>query len=716
MKLRSLVSRAVNRLARNSLRTKLQAIIIVLMMAALLATTAAFIVGTRLTQQRLLGSQTEAESERVVTAIQSRAQDLTAAARLLAEDPQIAEALQQDSEEALQTLNGRAVRVRDRFSIGLIQIYDADGTAKANLLLSSLYRESDLLDETEPDHLIVRLIEERAILLSRSRLPGGSGDVVTGIDLSSELDRLAQQYRLTSELGLIIRDPKSEAIVAQVTTLEDETFPFDQNQPHGRANFVRRHTTQLGLNPAELILARSTTEIRQLMTTGLTVMILSSTLTGALLLALSIPLMRAIARPIHQLSETANAIADGDLSRRGEAIAPGSFLRVGHNDEIGLLTNSFNRMVEQLQDLYNTLESRVDARTRELATAAEVARSVSSSLDLDVILEAVSERIQNRLMCDYVAVYTIDDEASVAVLNKAVGEKKPFKPGYEVTLNANTPVARAARIHTSCLIADTSQEQRYLPTSWLPSSRSVAAIPILAGSDVIGVLELQSREVDKFSSEVHKLLNTLADQIGTGIQNARRYTEEQKRRRFTEVLELTGRILSGSLDLQELPGRALSSLRALVDYERGSLWMEEGSRLKPLAQYGYVDERPLHRTSLMTECSVYAKICHARQPLLIDDVQEQSEWETYPWLDGDRAWMGVPIITAHGKVIGMVSLTSTEIGVFDDEDAVWVQAFASQAGIALENASLYTEIAAISGESSMPYTERADVQGGSYKI
>jgi GAF domain-containing protein len=60
----------------------------------------------------------------------------------------------------------------------------------------------------------------------------------------------------------------------------------------------------------------------------------------------------------------------------------------------------------------------------------------------------------------------------------------------------------------------------------------------------------------------------------------------------------------------------------------------------------------------------------------------------------------------------MVSLTSTETGVFDADDAVWVQAFASQAGIALENASLYAEIAAISGESAMPYTERADVQGG----
>jgi GAF domain-containing protein/HAMP domain-containing protein len=702
MNLRSLLRGVTDRLALNSLRAKLQVIIAALMITALVATTVAFTVGTRMTQQRLLDSQTDAEIERVVTAIRARAQDLTAAARMLAQDPQVAAALGQHNEEALQTLNGRAVLVRDRFTIGLIQIYDANGTAKANLLLAELYQESDLLDEIEPDQLAVRMVEGRAILLTRRRLSNGLGDVITGIDMSSELDRMTRQYRLTSELGLVVKDPKGEAVLAEVSTPGNEAFPFDQDQGHERGNYIKRQPVRLGVSPVDLMLARSTREIRGLMMTGLTVMFLSSTLTAALLLLISIPLMRAIARPIHQLSEAANAIADGDLSRPGETIIPGSFLRVGHNDEIGLLTTSFNRMVAQLQDLYTNLESRVDARTRELATAAEVARAVSSSLDLDVILEAASELIRDRLECDYVAIYTLEEDADVAVLSQASGEPRPFNPGYEVTLGANIPVARAARTHTACLVDDTHQDTRYLPTSWLPTTRSVAAIPILAGSDVIGVLELQSREVGRFSPETRDLLNTLADQIGTGIQNARRYDEEQKRRRFTEVLELTGRILSGSLDLEELPGRALSTLRALVDYERGSLWMKEGARLKPLAQYGYADERPLHRTVLGIEEGLYAQISRERRPLLIDDVHTQENRQSCPWLDGDRAWMGVPIITAHGKVIGMVSLTSTEAGAFDDDDAIWVQAFASQAGIALENASLYAEIAAISKESAIP--------------
>ena len=696
MKRRSSLRQAVGRLALNSLRAKLQITIAVFMITAMLATTVAFIVGTRLTQQRLLGSQTEAEAERVVTALRVRAQDLTAAAQLLAADPQIAGIFHRDDEDALQTLNSRAVLIRDRFNIGLVQIYDADGRAKANLLLSTLYQESDLLHEIEGDQLAVRLIGGQAIVLSRSDMPDGRGYVITGINLSSELDRLTKQYRLTSEIGMVVSAPGHDMIVTEVSTPGSENFPFDQNQVHGREHYIRRQTIHLGQNPVELVLARPTTDIRKLMTTGLTVMILSSTLTASLLLILSIPLMRAIAHPIHQLSEVANAIAEGDLSRRGEAIAPGSFLRVGHNDEIGLLTTSFNRMVEQLQDLYNHLESRVEARTRELATAAEVARAVSASLNLDAILEAAVERIRDRLTCDYVAIYTIDEGSDVAVLRKFAGDRPPFKPGYEVTLSANIPAARAARIHTACLIADTTTEKRYLPTSWLPTSQSIAAIPILAGSDVIGVLELQSRQVGRFSSEDTNLLNTLADQIGTGIQNAGRYNEEQKRRRFTEVLELTGRILSGSLDLQELPGRALSSLRALVNYERGSLWMEEGTRLRPLAQYGYVDERPLHRTTLTTADSLYTEIARERRPLLIDDVREQDAWKRNPWLDGDRAWMGVPIITARGKVIGMVSLASTEAGAFNDDDAVWVQAFASQAGIALENASLYAEIASMS--------------------
>jgi len=146
--------------------------------------------------------------------------------------------------------------------------------------------------------------------------------------------------------------------------------------------------------------------------------------------------------------------------------------------------------------------------------------------------------------------------------------------------------------------------------------------------------------------------------------------------------------------VESLPSRVLSTLNALIKYDRGSLWLQEGPKLMPLAQYGYADERPMHQKSLSSQGDIYRKITTDRRPLIIDDVTVESCWQQHPWLPGDRSWMGVPV-TAKGKTIGMICLTRNNKGDFDEEDAMWAQSYASQAGIALENAYLYAEIAAM---------------------
>jgi GAF domain-containing protein/HAMP domain-containing protein len=680
----------------DSLRAKLQLAVAILMMASLLITTVTFVISTVVTQTRLLRAQTTKESSQIIEALEARVDNLRSATQMLAADPSVAEAVRSDSEDALQTLNARAVAVRDRFNAGLIQIYNADGVARTNLLLSSLYRESTLLDQVKPNQAAVKEINERVILMHRAELPDGLGSVITGVDLETELDELVQRYRLSADPGLVFEPSTASDQAPQVSTVE--SFPFETRVGRGLRIYSRKTPLRLGDREATLIMVRSTADIRDMTATGLAVMIVSTTLTTVLLLIVSMQLTRAITRPIHQLSETANDVAAGNFQRRN-TITAASFLKVGQNDEIGALTTSFNYMVDQLQDLYAHLESRVKTRTQELATAAEIARLVSSSLDLDVILHQVAHALRRRVEADIVAFFLIDEDARVAELEHVSGDDYPLAPGEVMTLEAQTPVSAAAKLHAACLVSDTERTSRYLPTSWYPKIRSAIAVPLMAGNRVIGILELQSKIPGKFDPETANLLNTLADQIATGIQNAQRYSEEQRRRRFTEVLELTGRILSGSLDMHELPGRALSSLKALVDYERGSLWMARDRRLEPLAQYGYIDERPIHKKRLGIDADLYTKIAEDRRPMMIDDVREQSKWEAEFWLPGDRSWLGVPIITATGKIIGLVSLTSSEIAFFDTDDAVWVQAFASQAGIALENANLYAEIAR-SGEEA----------------
>lgn len=142
---------------------------------------------------------------------------------------------------------------------------------------------------------------------------------------------------------------------------------------------------------------------------------------GALLLGgLTALAVRQAIAPIDGLTETATAIAGGDLSR----VAP-----VESEDEFGILARAFNRMTEQLLELIGGLEQRVTERTRDLEArsqqleaAAEVGRASSSFLDVNELIETTVELIRERFSLYYVGLFLVDKPREFAVLRAGTGE------------------------------------------------------------------------------------------------------------------------------------------------------------------------------------------------------------------------------------------------------------------------------------------------------
>lgn len=675
----------------HTLRDKLRVIITLLMALSLLGSSLAFVVSTVWTHTQLLRRQTEASSRQLTQALENRVRNLEAAASLLANDPAVAHALQMNNEESLAVLNSRAVAVRERFELGLVQIYNAEGLARTNLLLATLYRETSLLAELPPGSSAVRVVNDHALLLTRAPVPTNLGDIMLGLDLHEEIHRLLNRYRLSAELGLQFTAPAlpaAPAVLMRIAT--DEDFPFDA--PVGRSAGLYKHQLpfQLGETPVDLFLTYSTAESQQMATSGILVMLLSTVVTTGLLIALSTRLMRRVVQPIQQIATTAAAVATGDLTQRIALPPAGRWLSIGHDDEIAVVAEAFNHMLGELQDLYAHLEARVAARTHELSVAAELAREVSANLDAAWILQTAVQTIRRQLGFDRVGVFLLDAAAGQLVLREVSGAIGPYPKGYTTPLRADTLVGAAVAMHTACVVPDVNAAAPFAH-DWLPQARSGAAVPLLFGQQTLGALEIQSRAADAFPVETLSLLNTLADQVAMGLHNAQQYAAEQKRRRLAEILELTGRVLVGSLNLAELPGRALSALKALLPHDRSSLWMADGELLKPLAQYGYSDEFRLEAKRLTVQGDLYQHLSAERQPLILADVTAAPHWQQRPWLPGDCAWLGAPIV-ARDKVIGMVCLSRATPGGFDPDDAVWVQAFGAQVGIALENAHLYAQL------------------------
>ncbi|MBI5933488.1 MAG: GAF domain-containing protein [Chloroflexi bacterium] len=235
-----------------------------------------------------------------------------------------------------------------------------------------------------------------------------------------------------------------------------------------------------------------------------------------------------ITRPIRDLTNTANTISQGNLN----AVA-----NVQAVDETGVLAKAFNSMTAQLREFLATLESRVAERTRNIELAAEIGRTVSQVRALDVMLKDAAELIRSQFDLYYVQVYLTNPSQTALILQSGTGTVGAELIGrsHQLPLNGASINGRAATEKKSVVIADTSTSATFKPNPLLPDTRSEMAVPLLIGDNVVGVLDMQSRQAGTLSQEILPAFEALAGQLAVAIQNARLLEESKQARAEVEA-------------------------------------------------------------------------------------------------------------------------------------------------------------------------------------
>ncbi len=233
--------------------------------------------------------------------------------------------------------------------------------------------------------------------------------------------------------------------------------------------------------------------------------------------------------PIIQLTKTANTVAQGNLNERSN---------ITSSDELGTLASAFNDMTGRLQETLGTLEIRVEERTQALATVADIGTATSTIMDVDKLLYAVVELSKERFNLYHSHIYLLDDTGENLVLAAGAGEpgRVMVSEGRSISLSREQSlVARAARERRGVTINDVTQAPDFLPNPLLPETRSELAVPMIVGNKVIGVFDIQSDQIGRFTESDVNIQTTLAAQIGVSMQNAK-----QVQRSITLAAELSG--------------------------------------------------------------------------------------------------------------------------------------------------------------------------------
>lgn len=197
-------------------------------------------------------------------------------------------------------------------------------------------------------------------------------------------------------------------------------------------------------------------------------------------------------------------------------------------------------------------------RTERLRAVAEVARTATAVQKFDQLLALLTPIISKQLGFYHVGIFLVDDDKQYALLRSANtdGGLKMLARGHRLRVGEQGIVGYVTQTGKPRTAVDVGQDAIHLNNPDLPDTRSELALPLKAGDEIIGALDLQSMEPNAFNEEDIALLTILADQVAISIQNALSSEQAFRALREAEIAssQITGLAWKGYAETTQTKG------------------------------------------------------------------------------------------------------------------------------------------------------------------
>ncbi len=426
---------------------------------------------------------------------------------------------------------------------------------------------------------------------------------------------------------------------------------------------------------------------------------------GSVFILLVFPLFfrSNLMQPLNQLLEGVRQADAGDLNIS---------VPIRRDDEIGFLTDAFNKMAASLR----SSEKRLRQERDFAAALAESTAVLTATLDLDQVLDHILDQVSRIVPNEAVSIMLIDgeiahpvrwrgyaqygfDEKKITSLRFKVGEL----PNLRQMIEKRKPIA----------IADTLAYADWFDQPGLEWVRSYAGAPIIVHDEVIGFLNVGSSQCGFYTREYAQALQAFAGYAAAAIENARLYESVQRelaeRRRAEAVVQelnislerrITDRtrelaVLYDVTDIASRMENIQDLMKAILARTMDTLWSDVGviyllggdgraldaDDLRLAAHAGFHQAGlELSLESLPAVKDVFAKVLAQREPVLIPELAV----EAAPERDSGAKTLIVAPLQAEGQVWGIIGLMRSAQRGYTLEEIALLTSIADQVGGALQ--------------------------------
>ncbi|MFN8598503.1 MAG: GAF domain-containing protein, partial [Anaerolineae bacterium] len=340
-------------------------------------------------------------------------------------------------------------------------------------------------------------------------------------------------------------------------------------------------------------------------------------------------------------------------------------------------------------------------RTEQLAALNMLSRDLAELLDVSQVYERSAQAI-NQLLPGLAAllISVYDSAHQVITCAYALDEGKSMDVQQLPPLPLGQgPQSETIRTRQVLIVNDFPARMRIgrlITVSDERIAQSALYAPMVVKDDVIGIVQVQSFELNRFTAEDAELLTAIANTTAVALQNARLFEAEREQRALAEALRDTAAALNSTLNVDEVLDRVLATIGPVLPYDTANIMLIDhvtGVARVARAQ-GYDRISPQFDLAVRQLAFPIDSVLNLRQmietgqPYIIADTRTYPGWVDSPYTRWQRSSLGAPICI-RDTVEGFINLDNRTAGFFTTAHAERLQAFANQAATAITNARLF---------------------------
>lgn len=364
-------------------------------------------------------------------------------------------------------------------------------------------------------------------------------------------------------------------------------------------------------------------------------------------------------------------------------------------EEIRRQEKTIRSLRQQIEHMRQSMEARVlervqelRAKARQMALVEQAGRRFASLTEPEMLFREAVRTLREEFGYPTAALYLLEDGhwnlGALATLDETVARPSAPIPANpeKILQGGGQPIAGR----------NLAEEGHPLGLPRLGRGAASLSAPLIASGQLLGLLDLQRPLPDSLGEDDALVLHMVATQVAGALERSRLYREERRARQRADAMAVLARVLTTSLELDQVFTLVLDQMRRVLPYDAAAILLLEEGRMHCRVAEGFP---PATWTSLgelfdAGRGGAFARLLEEGTPLVGSPLRGGVA-PLLLELEAFRSWLAVPL-PARGTLVGAILLASRRSAVYGPEELRLAGDIAGQVATAIDNARLYGRV------------------------